>query len=269
MPLDLHMNPAIPVVDLELVGGLAAPIVWVHREESGIERYKNGTVSFFDTGVAIFAVTACHVIDDCLTDVESSDFVQCMIGGDGRSLPIQLKERLVDKNSDIDLATLSISRQEVLDLGCIPLQGQQIAWPPPAAQLNHDVVLCGFPGRSRGLIAPKQIMFGRIAIGSNVSSVHDSLISLHIERDQMYRCLGDGNIAENFDFGGVSGGPVVQLSQRSGLRGWCAAGVIVDGPNPGDDLSQDAILDMEIFRARPIHFMKQNGSLDEARVRTH
>jgi hypothetical protein len=81
----------------------------------------------------------------------------------------------------------------------------------------------------------------------------------------MYRCLGDGELAENYDFGGISGGPLIALAERRGIRGWMAAGIIIGGPNPGDDPSQDSIAGLEIFRARPIHFLKEDGTLDIGR----
>ena len=39
---------------------------------------------------------------------------------------------------------------------------------------------------------------------------------------------------ENFNFGGMSGGPLIAIVQAEIMRTWKPAGVIISGPNPGD-----------------------------------
>jgi hypothetical protein len=262
MTYEFRPHPDIPKVDLTFVSGLAAPLFWVLRNEDGEERFKNGTVTFIDTGSSVLAITACHVIDDCMSDSRSREFVQCMIGGDGKTLYFKLKDRLIDRNPEIDLATLRFTRDEISGIGCFILGGPQMSWPPPIPQVDYAVVLAGYPGRGRTRMDQTSMMFGRIAIGSNVSSSRDALISLHIERDQMYRCLGHGDLSDDYNFGGVSGGPVVALAERNGIRCWMAAGIILRGPNPGDDPTQQSISGLEIFQVRPVRFVKADGTLD-------
>jgi hypothetical protein len=261
-PPDGRPHSDIPAEDLNFAGSLSAPFFWVVRDGDNVDHFKNGTVSFVDTGSSVFAVTACHVIDECLADAKLPGFVQCMIGGDGTTLYFRLEDRLIDKHPKIDLATMRVTREEVVGIGCSVLAGIQLSWPPPLSQVDYAVAFCGYPGLSRKLIAPRTLMFGRVALGSNVSSSHESCIKMLVERDQMYRCLGKGELAENYNFGGMSGGPVVALAERGSIRGWIAAGVIFDGPNPGDDPSQDSIAGFELFSARPIHFVKKDGQLD-------
>jgi len=262
MTLEILQNPAIPEVELDFVGSIAAPFYWVLRNAEGKDRLRNGTVFFINTGTSIVAATACHVIDQCMEDAKTREFVQCMIGGVGETLYFKIEDRLIDRNPKMDLATLQVTQQEVAELGCSILSGLQPHWPPPLAQPEHAVILCGFPGKSRSEIGPSEHMFGRVAIGTNVSNSRDAKISLLVEREGMYRCLGEGVLPENYNFGGISGGPLVALAERAGIRAWTAAGVIVNGPNPGDDPSQQFISGMEVFYATPIHFIKADGHLD-------
>ncbi len=81
----------------------------------------------------------------------------------------------------------------------------------------------------------------------------------------MIQLLGDEEMPDNFDFGGMSGGPVLAIVQGSALRVWRPAGVIFQGPNPRDAFEQQSIAGLEIIRARPIHFVKEDGYLDLAR----
>jgi hypothetical protein len=267
MAIPIPQHPAIPVIDLEFVGSLSAPFFWVLRDSEGEIHFKNGTVSFIDTGARVFAITACHVIDDCIADAKTAEFVQCMIGGNGKTLYFKLEDRLIDRNPEIDLATLKISEAEVTNIGCAVLRGFQLSWPPPLVQPDYSAVFCGYPGKSRSLMTKKDIMFRRVALGTDVSSSRIAQISLLIEREKMYQCLGDGELPENYNFGGISGGPLVSLVERGGIRGWVAAGIIRFGPNPGDDPSQDFISGLEIFYAVPIHFVKKDGYLDIGRWR--
>jgi hypothetical protein len=71
---------------------------------------------------------------------------------------------------------------------------------------------------------------------------------------------------ENFNFGGMSGGPpLIAIVQAEIMRTWKPAGVIISGPNPGDAPDQDFIPGFEVIRARPIHFIKADGTLDHDR----
>jgi hypothetical protein len=47
------------------------------------EMVKNGSLFFMDAGEGVFAVTASHVVEECLNDTRLPMFVQCLIGGHG------------------------------------------------------------------------------------------------------------------------------------------------------------------------------------------
>ena len=95
-----------------------------------------------------------------------------------------------------------------------------------------------------------------------VTNVSDACISIQIEREHLHQTFGDTEMPSNFDFGGMSGGPVLAMVQREDLlRFWKPAGIIFQGPNPTSD-AEEAIEGLEIIRIRPIHFIKANGMLD-------
>ena len=93
------------------------------------------------------------------------------------------------------------------------------------------------------------------------TSAHETSISIQIEREKMMRVLGDEDMPENFDFGGMSGGPVLAIVETGTIRSWKPAGVIIQGPNPSGDPAE-SILGLEIIRARPVHFINPDGTLD-------
>jgi hypothetical protein len=84
-----------------------------------------------------------------------------------------------------------------------------------------------------------------------------------IEREHLVAVLGGGIPPENFDFGGISGGPMLMVVQQQ-LRSWALAGVIYQGPNVSGN-PEEAIAGLEIIKARRAHFLLPDGRLDRAR----
>jgi hypothetical protein len=62
-------------------------------------------------------------------------------------------------------------------------------------------------------LAPREISFGCVAAGGVATSVNENSIAVLIERDKLMPVLGEGVIPENYDFGGISGGPVIAIVQ--------------------------------------------------------
>jgi hypothetical protein len=252
--------------ELEFIGSLTAPLFWILRDSSsGHEMVKNGSLFFLDAGKGAFAVTASHVVTECLNDTKSPMFVQCMIGGHGKvAHAFNLGDRIIDAHRDIDIATLRFRPAEVEALGRTVLTGVQKMWPPRLAEVDGDVTYCGFPGNGRRWLAPRQISFGCVPMAGIATSTRETSISIQIEREKMMRVLGDEDMPVNFDFGGMSGGPVLAIVETGTIRSWKPAGVIIEGPNPSVDPAE-SILGLEIIRARPVHFINPDGTLDIAR----
>jgi hypothetical protein len=97
--------------ELEFVGSLTAPLFWVLRDSSTHkEMMKNGSVFFLGAGRGQFAITAAHVVHECLKDSRSPMFVQCVIGSHGwAAYPFYLGDRIIDAHPEIDIATLHFS----------------------------------------------------------------------------------------------------------------------------------------------------------------
>lgn len=111
--------------EIEFGASVTEPLCWVLRDGPG-ERIKSGSTFFLNTGEATFAVTACHVVDQCLADSQLPTYIQTMIGGrTGRPIPIQLGARLIDRHHDLDIATFRIKQEELTLAGHTVLSGFQ------------------------------------------------------------------------------------------------------------------------------------------------
>jgi hypothetical protein len=85
-----------------------------------------------------------------------------------------------------------------------------------------------------------------------------------IERESLVQVHGDGAFCDNYDFGGISGGPILAIVQTPTIRSWIPAGVIIQGPNPTVDASQ-SIQGFELVKARPVQYILPDGHLDVAK----
>jgi hypothetical protein len=272
-PSEAHKKEAIALIlaglgeaEIKIAGSYTAPFFWTLCGSKGSEMMKGGSAFFIDTGERIFGVTAAHVVEECLRDTRSKAFIQCMIGSNlGTSVPFNLGDRLIDGHREIDIATFWMTPEEIHRTGREILRGYyHPRWPPPLPQVDRGVTYCGFPGNSRRWLARREINFGIVAMAGVASSSNETSISILIEREHLTQVLGDGYMPENYDFGGISGGPLIAIVQTPTVRSWMPAGVVVQGPNPSG-VAGESISGLEIIKARPIHFIKPNGEIDLAR----
>jgi hypothetical protein len=249
--------------EIEFAASVTAPLFWYFRDDSGV-KFKNGTTFFLDAGLGVFAVTACHVVEECFKDTKSPTFLRCAIGGQWPSIPISLGDRLIDAHHDLDIATFRVTPAEVKHIGRTVLTGYQNRWPPRMAQQGRGVTYAGYPGNNREFVGRGELTFNCVTASGVATSVSEDSISLLIERQHLAPALGKGVIPENYDFGGVSGGPVIAIVETQVVRSWMPAGIIIQGPNPSVDESQ-SIQGFDLIKARPVQYILPDGHLDCAR----
>ena len=222
-PNDAQKQEAIALIraglgeaEIRIAASYTTPFFWTLRKSNGDEMMKGGSAFFIDTGECVFAITASHVVEECLEDTKSRTFIQCMLGtGRGMpSVPFHLGDRLIDAHRGIDIATFWMKPEEIRQTGREVLQGYyHPRWPPPLPQKDRGVTYCGFPARGRRWLAPREISFGRAALGGIATNSHELSLSILIEREHLFQVLGDEAMPENYDFGGISGGPVIAIVQ--------------------------------------------------------
>jgi hypothetical protein len=186
-------------------------------------------------------------------------------------LPIDLEQRLIDEDPEIDIATVRISAAEAASIGKTILTGAQESWPPGPPAVKRGVLLGGYPGGATLILKADELSFGAAPAGLIAHSVNELDISCVLERDQLMGVIGRGVPPENFEFGGMSGGPMLTIvenliGEQRPLRSHALAGVIYQGPNTAPDEAQ-AIAGLEIIRARCADFIKPEGMLDRDRWR--
>lgn len=179
-------------------------------------------------------------------------------------LEFDTEHEIIDRDSDIDIATFRIAKQDVDRLGKTILTGIQSNWPPSAPQQGKGIYFSGFPGQERMWLSPSEISFGAAPGGGVADSVSERTISTLFDRSRWIDVMGKGFPPENYDFGGISGGPMLSAIERRGLRSWALAGVIVQGPSVSSSVSE-SISGLEIVQARRAHFIGPKGEIDRTR----
>jgi hypothetical protein len=248
---------------IRFAASIVAPLYWVAREPNGSIGTRNGTAFFLRTSDALFGVTAAHVIEGAngwRAHCDAQGKTNLRLGAkEGSSVAFNWHARCVDINVEMDIATFMVSAREIDRINRTPYSGLQTSWPPPAPAVNTGITYAGFPGIGTHQLSRAAVQFGILCGTGLVSSVNCRDVSTLLEREYLEPVLGEGVVPENYNFGGMSGGPVIyNLLTKGGLFVNALAGVLIAGPNPSSD-PNESIPGFELFRARRACFIRADG----------
>jgi hypothetical protein len=143
-------------------------------------------------------------------------------------LRFNLEDRLIALGNRLDIATFHLDEADLPAMGFQPLEG---AWPPAIPANQGIVLLAGWPGLER--VVGSEHVTGGIYIGWGSAGVSDLQITVRFDRDQnpFSPLSGVPLPPSGFEFGGISGGPVMVIDAESGTHriAWRLAGVISEG----------------------------------------
>lgn len=207
----------------------AIPLAWGIEERGEWKILSNGTAFMLDCGQGPFLVTAAHVYEGYLEAREQHTALQCQLG----MLEFRLEERLICTlgHRVLDIATFRIEPDEIAALEKQICVGPA-PWPPRNAAEQDAVFFGGFPGVERRQTADDTINQGFYVALTPVSSSSQRHFGCAFERENWIDTLGHGIPAEDYDLGGVSGGPVLILNEsESGIFSWHIIGVVYNATN--------------------------------------
>jgi hypothetical protein len=229
----------------------AAPIYWTStaRPNGLDDKIRNGTTFFVAAGAEPFGITAGHVYDAFVDAAIAGS--RCQIGTSTRS--IDLRERLISRGNDVDIATYRMTAAEIAATGAFVLTGYQSTWPPKPPDIDRGVFYAGFPGIERRISAPWQVEFCALTGSGVANSVSTRSISSVIERDLVVATKGLALPPVGYDLAGMSGGPMLSVVNGQAIMGWRLAGVI-------SDCSREL---GEIVVAARADFIRSDGSIIE------
>ncbi|MCA8287570.1 hypothetical protein [Burkholderia vietnamiensis] len=227
----------------------AIPLAWGIEESGEWTILSNGTAFILDCGQGPFLVTAAHVYEGYLEAREEHAALRCQLG----MLEFRLEQRLICTlgQTVLDIATFKIEPDEIAALNKQICHGPA-DWPPRNAAEGNAVFFGGFPGVERRQIAEDTINQGFYVALTPVSSSSERQFGCAFERENWIDTLGHGIPAEDYDLGGVSGGPMLLLNEsESGIFSWHIIGVVYNATNALG----------EIVLAHHVSSIKADGSL--------
>jgi hypothetical protein len=183
-----------------------------------------GSAFLIRTQTGVFGVTAGHVVDGFIAARRTCRGLMATLGG----FSFNLEECLIGRGNRVDIATFRVREADLPVIGFLPLER---AWPPATPASNGTILLAGWPGHERVVGAER--VTGGIYIGWGSASVSDLKITIPVDhgRGIFSPFPGVPLPPPGFDFGGISGEPVmVIVAEDDGRRiGWRLAGVISEG----------------------------------------
>jgi hypothetical protein len=198
---------------------------WHGRRTDGCGVISEGASAFLvRTPAGILGVTAAHVVDGFVTARSYSKDITATLGG----FSFDLEERLINRGERVDIATFRVSEADLPTIGFQPLEQ---AWPPATPASKGIVLLAGWPGHER-IVGAAQVT-GGIYVGWGSADITDLQITVRVDHDQgtISPIPGVPMPPAGFEFGGISGGPVMVIdADDSGHKiGWRVGGVISEG----------------------------------------
>jgi hypothetical protein len=124
-------------------------------------------------------------------------------------------DRVIDESEDLDIATLDLTGLETRKI----TEDRELNyfepahWPPNPMSAGEFVALAGLPGVWRKHPGHLEVSFASFSLGATiVTDVTRQTIICLLEREHWIQYLGPRIAADLREFGGVSGGPVFNLT---------------------------------------------------------
>jgi hypothetical protein len=237
---------------------VARPLFWhIGVRNSGAPKGASAFILRFEK--RFVAVTADHVIDQYLSDLEADKRTICQLS----TCQVWPERTLISRSKKLDLATFEIDPDLLIVIGAhtIDCRGQ---WPPPNVEVGDTLTLTGFLDKQRTKLAQNHYEFeawGAHGIADAVTereivTVYDPAHVLEPDITVMKPPLG-------LNMSGCSGGPVVLVKQINGLLRWFPVGLIYKGP---DGKAEGEFASYDRIHIRRIHFLKADGTINDPDV---
>jgi hypothetical protein len=185
-------------------------------------------------------VTAAHVVRELLSARRGTASLDCRI----TLTPLNLLNAVIDWNEQLDIATFSISDEQVEASEVQPLD-VSAQWPPPDGLIEKQMPLqlVGFPQCLRIIdYAHRSVTcqaYGALTLVEDYSE--REIITVY----DPAQCTGKPHLLPlGFNMSGCSGGPAVIHQTRNGVHRWYPVGLILRGPlgqGEGDAANSDII----------------------------
>ena len=225
------------------------PFFWSSRGERQANYEHNGTVVYVNTGERHIGITADHVYAEYLKDLEALPDVVAQFNGNTFSP----EKYLIDRSDNLDLATFDVPPIFVSSHSRACHFQNSVPWPPPTLKPGELVLYGGYPGELKQF-GDMTLSFGFQTFTWLVTDVTPQNLVMHVDFPNLH-WPGHEEEKINEKVGGISGGPVFRR------REW-----LTDEPKRVKfdlvGIVYDYHQGMQVMRARPIHCVNADGTLN-------
>lgn len=219
-----------------------APFYWYREDGTDL---KHGTMFFVNTGKKVIAVTASHVYEGYTEDCSKNKITAQILGGNFEFNP---KQRLIDRNKKIDIATFDITENELIEIKKCALSDNR-KWPPNSPAKNQGAFAIGYPGKARVVDDKKRIIeWGYIHLLCVTKNITSENISLQLEPEYAEPY---SDMPMQYDTRGISGAPLLILETDPIF--YCRLGGVI----------YEANNEFGLIFARPANFINDDGCLNQ------
>ena len=204
-------------------------------------------VTFIDTGQRRFAVTNERVIAEYIKVFDTDERIKFHLG----PFIIDIENRIIDTNSNCDLATFEVKAYEVDRLNSQFCYTNP--WAPRRIEMGEYVVFAGYPE-----ILHKKIRLNSVSLDSavfieEIQSVNEKDFEFSLNDQNYDNYLSYKKSSELTELGGFSGAGVFCINQDNSILFLEPVGIIYKGIN-----------DWQTQKARHIDCINEYGEIDYA-----
>jgi len=245
-----------------------APFWWVEPRQSPFlitppaPRVRNGTAFFIEIEGQLLCITAAHVYRGYLDSIRHYPGLWCRLGEGEFIFDAVANLRSIGGQTsgidNVDIAIFNISADALRTIGKEAVVVAAGSWPPLHPFSGQEGTLIGYPNSSKLWTSAREISFGIYCASSPIGSASDRQITVPFERDYWHDTLGRGLPPEGMNLGGLSGGPLLILTEQNRDWKYHVGGVISEMPSSSH---------FEMVAVEPAHFIAADGTvLDERSV---
>jgi hypothetical protein len=234
---------------------VARPLLW-HDPRTPWPKVLAGASCFilrFPDGLV--GVTANHVIVALELEQRQTNRLVCLL----RTTVVNLPEVIIDRSPSLDIATFSVTEQQLMESGAVEIDCSG-EWPPPTPRPQDALSLAGYPEELKIAAPHDQYTFHGYVHTAIVEDVTEhNIIAVYNPERGDWRARAAALLPDlGANFSGCSGGPVLLHLERNCLHRWFPVGLILGGPRGG---GEGLFAGLDVFHFRRIDFIQPDGSI--------
>lgn len=229
-------------------------LFWYDNRVAAPQNLRGGSCFILRFDDRLVGVTANHVVEEYIKDRQTMAAPACQLW----NMPLDLVERVIDRDADLDIATFSVSEVELRKSRgtCFDCTGGLPKQPPVKGDL---LSIAGYPELGRRPDKPNQRADLEVYVGFPVvEDVTPREIVMTYDPKQAFSYSATAGLPPlRYNLSGCSGGPTL-IYKREPLLTWRIGGLIVAGPGAE---GQGEHNEFDLIRVRRIDFIKPDGKL--------